>query len=359
MTNVGILGVGVYLPEVVVKNDSWPESIVRQWAERQSELSAKPPREPTYPMTDGMKKVMASLGALRDDPFRGSRERRRMPDGMLSSEMEAAAGKIALSKAGVDPKEIDLLLVFSTLPDYLTTPNAPAVHHALGLPRSCLTVQTENACNTFLAQLCLAEQLIAGGQAKRALLVQSAALRRKVRTEDEFSPWFGDAATAVVLGPVPADIGLVGRAHYTDGSYHRALVTGCPGKRWWEGSELIVYAENAGLAFRMILEVCDMGRDVVGRALSQAGLRPEDVNFYAAHQPAPWFAELTRREIGLSAAKTMETFSWAGNLASSNIPLCLSIAQDENLIKRGDVVAMYSMASGLTASGAVLRWGRN
>ncbi len=354
---IGILGLGTFLPPEVRKNDWWPAAIVETWRSRMQANLVRAERDRLDPKTAAVTQTLKTMEDFRDDPFKGARERRVMPEGMLSSDMEVHAGEDALRTADVRPDQIDALFVYSQLPDYLTTANHALVHARLGLRPDCFTIAVDSACNSFLSQLELAEGLIRTGRVRRALLIQSSGILRACKAEDEHSAWFGDGATAQVVGTVSPGKGLLGRAHRTDGTFHSALVTGHPGKRWWDGIPF-VYNPDRALARKMLVSISDLAKEVIGGALADAGLRAEDVDFYATHQSTHWFRKATQESVGLTRAKSVDTFAWTGSLATCNVPFVMALGEREGLLKDGDLVAMYSGGGGITYSGAILRWGR-
>jgi 3-oxoacyl-[acyl-carrier-protein] synthase-3 len=360
MRSVGIHGIGIYLPPEVRRNDWWSPEVVEEWRRRSQRNLARPELEAGEPDDEGARLVLAAMAGVRDDPFKGAVERRVMPSTMVSSDMEIAAGRQALQQSGVSPGEVDLLLVYSQLPDYLVIPTATRVHHQLGLGERCLSMGTEGACNSFLQQLTLAEALIQTGRARYALLIQSSAVSRICRKEDHHSVWFGDGATAVVVGEVSAGRGILGTAHCTDGSFYRALVGGVPGSRWYLGGapHPVLYVEDRAEARRMLLRTADLARQSIHEALAASGHRPEDVDFYATHQSTAWFRETTQQYAGLSRARSHDTFAWTGSLGASNIPIMMALAEREGQLHEGHLVAMHTGGSGITWSGMVLRYGR-
>lgn len=357
MTPVGILGVGVFLPAEIRRNDWWNPALVEKWRKKMAENLVRPRHDPDDPVSEGVRRVVEAMGEFADDPFKGAVERRVMPHGMVSSDMEVAAAEDAIARSGTDRSMIDLLLVHSQLPDYLNVPTAPRVHRRLGLAERCLSMSTEGACNSFLMQLALAEQMVRGGRARQALLIQSSAVSRVQRPEDHHSVWFGDAATAVLVGPVREGHGILGQTHRTDGSLYEAMVTGCPGGRWYDGGKIVGYVANSKSARRMLLLIADLARQSVHEALAEAGCSPESVDFYATHQSTRWFRRVTQEHIGLTRARHADTFSWTAGLGSANIPFMLAVGEREHLLKEGNLVAMHTGGSGITWSAVVLRWG--
>lgn len=361
MSNVGILGIGLHLPEQVRSNNWWPTEVVARWRQRQGGSFASPTGlvadDATGPLPNGARLIAAAIAAERDDPFQGVRERRIAPEGTYASDMELLAARDALNNAGVAAGEIDFVLSYSTCPDYLMAPNACAVHHKLGLRRDVLSLSTEGACNSFLIQLALAEQLIAGARFRRGLLVQSSMCSRLVPPEQPSSAILGDAATAVVVGPVTAGYGVLGRSHATDGTHFNALAVGVPGRRWYEEGRNVFYAADKEVARRLILSVADRAREATHAALADAGLGAGDVAFYASHQGTSWLRRVTQTHSGLDHARSLDSFAWAASVMGVNVPLVLAVAARECKVESGDVVVAFSGGLGETWSSLVVRWG--
>jgi 3-oxoacyl-[acyl-carrier-protein] synthase III len=353
-TKIGILGIGVYLPQEVRRNDWWPASTVEAWRKSIPELL---PKMGTEARSEGQRCVMEAIKGLAGDPFYGARERRIADDRRFWSEMETLAAKEALANANVKAEQVEAVLTYSSIPDYLTSPNACAIHKALGVSRSALSVAVDPVCNAFHQQLSLAQALIESGQTRYAVLVQSHALRWLIRPDSPASAWNGDAATAVVVGPVSPRFGVEAIAHRTDGSFHDAIVTCPPERKWYEGGPMLWHARDGARARAIIMDVCDQGKEVVHDAVGRAGHGLDEVDFYASHQATVWFADVTKRFIGLDRARTLSTFPWAGSLGASNVPFVLATAAKEGMLKSGDLVATYGGGSGLTWSSAVVRWG--
>jgi 3-oxoacyl-[acyl-carrier-protein] synthase-3 len=352
---VGIQSVAAYLPETIRKNDFWPAADVARWRER---LASIQPRAEALPAdaTEGMRLSMAALVALRDDPFQGCRERRVVSDGMLSSDMEVRAAKMALAQAGVGVDDIDLLITHTMVPDYLEVNSASIVQDKLGLRRECLSFGIDAVCTSFLLQLQIAEQMIQTRQARRALVTQSSACSRLAPWEEPLSAQIGDCATAMVIGEVDEGRGFLGRHFESDGSLHAGFVATVPGKRWYEEGKVVAVSEDKNAARKMHLHAVDVARRVIGTALERSSLAPTAVRFVATHQPTVWLTAILKQLCGLENAARVETFPWAANCMSSNVPLQLALGQREGLLKPGDPVAMFTFASGMTAASGIVRW---
>jgi 3-oxoacyl-[acyl-carrier-protein] synthase-3 len=353
MTNTGILGIGVFLPEQIRRNDWWPDDVVENWRKRIAE-------RPEYgvPDDEGRRLVFAARDELSEDPFSGCTERRVMSPDMSAIDMEAAAAERALNKASVDLEDIDLLLLESSVPDRLTTNIACSLHERLGLPKTCFTLTVEGICNGFQQQFTLADAMIRSGRARRALLVQSSSLSRVLPYEMPHSAIFGDGATAVVVGPVSEGKGLLGAAHRTNGTFNNTVVTTVAGARWFDPGRLVYQFVSAKNTQMMVEALPELARDTIHAALAQTQFGPLDVDFYASHQGVRWYRRVTQTYAGLDNARYVETFPWAASLISANMPLVLSVALDEGLLHDGDLVVTQGGGSGVSISSLVLRWGR-
>jgi len=361
-TNVGIHSIGIYLPEEVRRNDYWSQAIVDSWREkRASKLpSIKKIVESAdgSPPSPGEAAVLAAIAEYADDPFQGAVERRVAPDSMNASDMEVRAAREAIERAGINAGDIDFVLSHSSLSDFHMCANACAVKQALGLKQRSLSIAVEGACNTFAPQLELAESLIASGRHRYGLLVQSSLGTRVAPKEQPASALFGDGATAVIVGPVADGYGIVGRAHYSDGAYFRGVVSGVPGRRWYDEGRVVMYVEDARLARETFLFIGDRSREAIHAALADAGVQPEQVAFYACHQATRWIRKFTQANAGLDRARAIDTFEWTTSIFSANVPLILALAEREGMLAAGDVIATFAGGLGFTWSSVVARWGR-
>jgi 3-oxoacyl-[acyl-carrier-protein] synthase III len=351
----GILGIGVYLPETVRTNDFWSPALIAHW---KAKTFRRTKGELPVPMSEGVRRVIAAMEKLEDDPFNGGVERRAMRPDELSSEMEIAAGREAIKNSGVDPQDIDAVISFTFCPDYLNTPTGCIVHEALGLGRRCMTFSMEGACNSFPIQLGLADQMIRSGTSKNILLIQSAGFSKTVSADSPMSPWFGDGATAVVVGRVAEDRGIIAQTHRTDGTRNHAVVCGIPGKQWYDDGQVIAYAADPPMAQAIVVNSAERSRQIIPELLEQNGFKPTDIDFYACHQGMPWLREVTQEYCGMTNARWVDTYKNFASLSGANIPLLMSIGLRERQLRDGDLVVVFSGGTGETWSSLIMRWGR-
>lgn len=350
MSKLGILGLGTYLPEEIRTNDWWPKQTVAAWPVGK----ASPAPLPDNPSA-GMHRVLAAMAELQADPFQGVTQRRVMADAMTAIDMEESAARAAIADAGIDRSEIDLLLCHTAVPEYLLTNTACALHHRLGLPASCFTMGVDASAHSFLLQLTLAEQMIAGGRARNALLVQSSSVSRLLDPSQSTSALFGDGASAVVVGPTASD-GLIATVQRTNGAHNRTLIASVPGRSWYHEGRVVLHSADPVAARDVFLQTADCCEDVVTGVLGQAGLERSDVDFFACHQGTRWLTEVLRAHCGLHGAKSVTTFAWSGYLFAVSIPLVLSVAEREGLLRPDDRVLMFAGGTGVTYGATLLRW---
>ncbi len=355
-TGIGILGIGTHLPPEIRRNDWWPADVVARWAERLAQGVAALGQAPP-PASAGAARVVRAMIELGGDPFEGVVERRILAADLTSTDMEAAAATAALAQAGVDASDIDLLLVHTAVPEYLLSNTACVLHHRLGLPTACLALEAQAAAYSFLAQLALAAPLIETGRVRRALLVQSCAVSRVMDPTDPVSAKVGDAATAVVIGPVAGDRGILASVHRADGTYPRALIASAPGGRWYDGRSLLYSADPIG-ARRVFLDTVDQSKEVIDSVMAAAARRVDEVAFFAVHQGTPWLRQLVQEHAGLGRARSVDLFSKTAYVFAASIPLVLDTAVRSGALADGDLVAMLGGGTGMTCGASVLRWGR-
>ncbi|MGE0546070.1 MAG: 3-oxoacyl-ACP synthase III family protein [Kofleriaceae bacterium] len=353
-TNVGILGLGMYLPAEVRRNDWWPAELVARWMEQRKTA----PRPVIQATSEGTQRVLAAMAEQAVDPFQGAVERRVMSPGMTVFDMEEHAARQAIERSGVPTSRIDFVLSHTIVPDHQVGNTACEIHHRLGLPRACFAMQTEAAAYSFLLQITLAQSMIVSGQASHALIVQSCAASLLLDATDPISPLFGDGATAVVLGPVSAGRGVLGSVHYANGQSPRTLVAGVRGRRWFDDGRVTFHVADQQQMHATFLETADVCKSSVDAVREKTALAAKDVDWLFTYQGTPWLRRVVQDYAGLQHAKSIETFALTGYLCSAIIPSGLALAEQQNLLADDQVLVMTGGGTGMTCGAIAMRWGR-
>ena len=262
--------------------------------------------------------------------------------GTTTAELAAAAGAKAMAQAGVEPSEIDLVLLATTSPDKQCPGTAPVVQHMLGLDCGALDVQA--ACSGFVYGLVAANGMLTTG-ANKILVIGAETLSRIVDWTDRTTAiLFGDGAGAVVMERTDGPGSLLGWSLGAAGEY-----------------EDILYADHDGGCLTMNgKEVFRQAVKVMVRssneALEMAGLTIDDMALVVPHQANARIIEAACKRLGCPIEKTSQVLEHTGNTSSASIPLALVDALDKDRIAPGDYVLLVGFGAGMTSASAVLRW---
>jgi 3-oxoacyl-[acyl-carrier-protein] synthase-3 len=284
----------------------------------------------------------------------GIRERRIAADGENTSDLALAASLGALESAGIGGADIDLIVLATTTPDQTFPATAVRVQRALGM-KAGAAFDIQAVCSGFVYALAVANNFIAVGQAKRALVVGAETFSRILDWTDRGTcVLFGDGAGAVVLEAKSeaeaAGRGILSTHLHSDGNYENILYvdggpsgTGTVGKVRMNGKEV----------FRQAVQRL---ADVVEETLEANGLKSSDIDWLVPHQANQRIIDGTARKLGLPAARVVSTIARHGNTSAASIPLALAEAVADGRIRRGDLVLTEALGGGLTWGAALIRW---
>lgn len=347
---IGIISIGTYLPAEIRTNAWWSPETVASWG--------RPPAQ-SLPegLTPNAQRIVEAIARQEFDPFQGTLQRRVVAAGTSSCDMEAAAARDAIERAGLRASDIDIVLSHTVAPEHQLTNSAAKLHHALGLRDECFAIQAEAAAYSFLGQLTLAESMIRAGRGGYALLVQSSASTRLVEASSRISPLCGDGASAVIVGPVDAH-GFRGAIHFTDGSHPRSLVASVPGGTWYDDGRVMLHIADPASMQSVLLQTVDLCQRSVEALLRRVDVRAEDIDFFCIHQGTAWLRDLAQQACGMGGARSIDTFATTGYLFGAIMPFGLRAAEDAGILSRGDKVMMFGGGTGMTYGATLLEWGR-
>jgi 3-oxoacyl-[acyl-carrier-protein] synthase III len=293
-----------------------------------------------------------------DDPFAGISQRYVAPEDVSASDMEVAAASDALQAAGIEAGDLGLIIGASVVPDLLVSNNACRLHHRLGAPPACPAIAIDAACNAFLLGLSLAVPMWRAGGLRYALLVQSSNISRVLDYERPGSQYFGDCATAVVIGHVSAGRGLLTDiVSHTDGSLNAAAAIGRRGQPWHGEGRAALYAPDPVAGRRLAVVSLEKVKRVADAVFQASGCTPGDVDFLCTHQGYPWMRQAMKECLEVPTARDVDTFTTFGNCSGANLPLALGLAVRQGLLRDDDLVLMGGVGAGATVSAALVRWG--
>lgn len=310
--SAGILGIGKYVPERVLTNFDLEEMMDTsdEWIRTRT----------------------------------GIKERRIADDKTDTSDMAFGAAEKAIENAGLKAADIDMILVATVTPDQPFPSVACMLQNRLGT-RTIPAMDISAACSGFIYGMVTAKQFIDSGTYKHILVVGVEKLSKITNWKDRSTAvLFGDAAAAAVLGPVSAGKGILSFELGSDGS---------GGKNLYQDGNIIKM--NGREVFKFAVR--QMGESAV-HVVEKAGLKKEDIDFLIPHQANIRIMEASRERLGIPEEKVIKTIQKYGNTSSSTIPLALTDALENGIVKDGDLIVMVGFGGGLTWGALTLRWGK-
>jgi len=285
----------------------------------------------------------------------GIRSRYIAGEGETTATLAAEAARKALADAGMDAREISLIVLATATPDQTFPASATKVQAMLGID-DCVAFDVQAVCSGFLYALSVAESMIRGGSAKAALVIGAETFSRILDWEDRATcVLFGDGAGAIVLkaedGPEnPAEArGVLSTKLHADGRHNDLLyVDGGPsttqtvGKLRMKGREVFRHA------------VVNLA-NVLTEVLEAVNLTAADIDWLIPHQANARILEATARKLNLSPERVVMTVDRHANTSAASVPLALDVAKKDGRVKPGDLLVLEAMGGGFTWGAAVVR----
>jgi 3-oxoacyl-[acyl-carrier-protein] synthase-3 len=284
----------------------------------------------------------------------GIERRHFAAEGQTTSDLAARAARAALADAGMEPDEIDAIIVATSTAD-LTFPSvATMVQAALGMTRG-FAFDIQAVCAGFVYALANGSALIASGQAQRILVIGAETFSRLMDWTDRSTcVLFGDGAGALVLeaaegNGTSADRGVLATDLHSDGRFKDLLYvdggvsTHSTGMLRMQGKEV----------FRHAVEKL---AQTAHTSLEKAGLTAEDVDWIVPHQANLRIITATAQRMQVPMERVVMTVQDHGNTSAASIPLALSVGRQRGQIKEGDLIVTEAIGGGLAWGSVVLRW---
>ncbi len=317
-----VTGVGDYLPARIVTNDDLAKIV---------ETSDEWIRERT-----------------------GIRQRREAVEGETTSDLATRAAERALAAAGRTSADVDLIVVGTTTPDLTFPAAATMVQRKLGCPIG-IAFDVQAVCSGFVYALAVADNFVARGQSKCALVIGAETMTRLMDWTDRGTcVLFGDGAGAVVLEPgegqgTTADRGVLGVALRADGAKQDLLyvdggpsATGTVGKLRMQGNQVFRHA---------VVNISE----AVRAAADKAGVALSEVDWFIPHQANQRILEGVARRLGIDENRVISTVAEHANTSAASIPLAMAQGIADGRIKPGQLLLIEAMGGGLTWGAAVIR----
>ena len=281
----------------------------------------------------------------------GIRERRMASKEEALSDIALPASHDALAQAGVDGKDIDLLIVATVTPDMSFPSTGAILADKLGAVDAA-AYDLSAGCTGFMYALAQAYGMLVGGLAKRALVVGGDLLSRILDWEDRSTlVLFGDGAGAVVMEAVPEQ-GFLGFELGADGGGGESLWLPGSGSRIFDDPDRFVKM-NGREVFKFATRILVKSAEDV---MARCGVTIDDVDVYVPHQANMRIIDHATKKLGVPSEKVVINVDRYGNTSSGSIPLALADAAQDGRLKPGKLVLMTGMGAVLTWGSALIRW---
>jgi len=289
----------------------------------------------------------------------GIRQRHIAADGETTSTLATDAARKALAAASVAPEEIGLIILATATPDQTFPASATLVQAALGI-NDCIAFDVAAVCSGFLYALSVADSMIRGGAADKAIVIGSETFSRILDWDDRGTcVLFGDGAGAVVLSPAaPGEPSIIDFCNLTDGTGGPSLQMPAGGSRMPASHETVdqglhFVKQDGSAVFKFAVR---MTQEISVRILERNNLTGADLDLFVSHQANRRIIEAAAQRLGLPEDKVIINLERYGNTTAGTIPLALEDARRQGKLKKGDLVLLASVGAGFTVGSMLLRW---
>ncbi|MFT3792389.1 MAG: beta-ketoacyl-ACP synthase III [Rudaea sp.] len=284
----------------------------------------------------------------------GIRQRHIAAGGQTTGDLAFEAANAALQAAGVDAKQIDLIVVGTTTPDLVFPSTACLLQHRLGA-NGCAAFDVNAACSGFIYALTVANQFIRAGTAKNALVIGAETLSRFLDWSDRATcVLFGDGAGAVVLKAAD-EPGILSSHIHADGGYKELL--------WNPVGISAGFKDEPNHGLRVIMQ----GRDVfkvavktldrvVEETLEANQLDRHQLDWLIPHQANLRIIEATAKRLDMPMDRVIVTVDKHANTSAASVPLALDYAVRSGKVQRGQLLLLEAFGGGFTWGSALLRY---
>ncbi len=282
----------------------------------------------------------------------GIRQRHIAAADEQTSDLATNAARAAIAAAGMQPSDIDLVIVATATPDMIFPSTATIVQDKLGIRNGGAAFDIGAVCSGFVYALSIADGMVSSGAARNALVIGAEIYSRILDWNDRGTcVLFGDGAGAVVLVPA-AEPGILTSHLHADGSHrdilcvpgsvHNGVVTGSPFVQM-DGAAVFKFA------VRVLAEVAE-------EAMASAKVSAGDIDWVIPHQANIRIMDATMKKLALPLERLVVTVGEHGNTSAASIPLALDIAVRDGRIRRGQHVMLLGVGGGFTWGSVLVRW---
>jgi len=289
----------------------------------------------------------------------GIRERHVVDKGIATSDLAAEAARRCLASRGIQPTEVEAIIVATVTPDMIFPSAACVIQNKLGAT-GAWGFDLSAACSGFPYALQVGAKLVESGAHKKVLVIGADVMSSIIDYTDRSTCiLFGDGAGAVLLEPCEeGETGLIDFWHEIDGSGAVSLNMPAGGSLLPASHETVdkrqhfVYQDGQTVykfAVRKMAEAAE-------RVLERNGVAGTELACFIPHQANKRIIESTAHRLGMPMERVILNIDRYGNTTAGTIPLAMQTAREEGRLKKGDLVLLASVGAGFTVGATLLRW---
>ena len=289
----------------------------------------------------------------------GIRSRRIVETGVTTSDIAIEASRLALTRSGISPRELDLIIVATVTPDMLTPSTACIVQAAIGA-QNAAAFDISAGCTGFIYGMVTAEKVLLSSDYRYALVVGAETLSKVTDwTDRNTCIIFADGAGAMILGKGLGSQGILSSCLGADGGGADLIRIPAGGSKIPASQESIANGlhflkMNGQDVFKFAVKAIP---EYTNRVLAQAGFSIEDVDHFVFHQANLRIIENGAKRLNIPMNKVLTNVEWNGNSSAASIPVVIAEAEEAGKIKSGELVLMMGFGAGLTTGAVLVRWG--
>lgn len=284
----------------------------------------------------------------------GIEQRHIASEGETTVDLAEGASRKAIEAAGIDPQDIDLIILATSTPDKIFPSSACILQSRLGI-HGCPAFDIQAVCTGFIYALTVAEKFIQSGSSKKALVVGAEVFSRILNWEDRGTcVLFGDGAGAVIL-EASDETGIISTHIHADGDYVDLLQVPCGIAHDYErvkaGNAFVEMKGNE--VFKMAVNT--LGR-IVDETLAANQMMKSDIDWLVPHQANTRIISATAKKLKMSMDQVVVTVNKHGNTSAASVPLALDVAVRDGRIKKNELLLLEAFGGGFTWGSVLVRF---
>ena len=288
----------------------------------------------------------------------GITQRHVVSENEASSDISTRIAVSLLKKGGIDPNEIDVIIIGTVTPDHFTPSTAALVQKNIGASNAW-GYDLSAACSGFLYGLETGANFIASGKYKKIMVIGVDIMTSILDFQDrDTCVIFGDGGGGVILEPTSSKSGIVDSILHMDGSGGEYLIVPGGGSRMPATKKSVDdrahYIKQDG---KTVFKHAVKGMaDVSEKILSRNNLTGDDISLFIPHQANKRIIDSAANRCGISEEKVLINIDRYGNTTAGTIPIAINEAINDKRIKDGDYVLLASFGAGFTWGSILLKW---